>query len=1259
MASSDIGGVVAQFERMLRSCGVDINEGRAISVSVDRREFHKRLRQTLVTEKIAPAELADAAKIYFSKEAIRFENGLAVCDPAISSTVSSLWPARQNSVLCLLLSVPQIQRDLLKFVLDTLYERALGDENSASVTYGVIQALKWQDTINDPEALIQRIFELIADVPEEQQRQLVRALPEMLREEGSHATVAAHLCDLYENHSELSGAVLEALAALRVPSDVVVSVRKSVLSSIPQLDVEQLCPVLDFVLRNLPEADIPVFVNLLRSSEAIVLASQEPVDCNSHEPVDHTTASAQADALIQFVDKLRVGVMTHRALGECWLKMIEVNSAGACLKQIDVVFLFVCYRQLHQRHADATIRQAVKEACLTESVTSTVLKRHQSLLRRHLNNILEICDLLLRGPVISMHELASAIYRELFLYYDVHVQTEVIVALLTHAGSGSPAELHNALSCVHILCTKHVKKTAPFGFMLQVLLDQLGRMSLGQARLLFRSLAWLAYADADADIGLRDTLRIAARKQLINPNLKYKCVGMVATVAMVEAMLPKRSSTSANPSNLHNDSSLRSASVQMVIDIGRLSSVLDRSQKVGLPIEAMCPLFRLLRAAEIEIFSTDLQGINALLFARTLPDDFEDINLSVAPDKEQLLISLFHTINWNRELINSASELMSRDLRAQLVKTIRKQVNLINLAAQWLARLPEFVPPRVTFEDGVSAQSVHVRTAVKAKAGKGRKRKANEEETDDNAATKNSVPVEFASFRHFLRSLNQNFVYLLEEDFLPTERAFLLQELWSQLDASLGTEESQRVFLSPAALKKENTASRQPPEEMVRFLINFIPQLSSLLEALVDKMKVSSGHVHNSNDQDTYMDNSDSALSSDEILCLRLLFSIFNTLLSWRGFNEPRNAKVLRQALNMIALRVGSTQFRTQCDVVEFHRRVFGYFVELATSVADLETAAALLQLLLTVLDKTASNADANKRRLLGVAEEFLRRDWPRSNKDKSARIAKSAQTLMTVYIEETDDRLEKIAYLSETVFPELSGNARSTIFPIIARDTLTACYKTIASYFVRSVKAMCGAQADGQDRLTQWLRIAKTLRLLLDVVKISATNLNASCGLKTACETLDVFIKYGMAVAETSFKARTDEVLLLVKTLQQSTRVMQHTCSHFKTNAAKQIALARQVPTARRLLETFIFKIQALFSKFNCADALQVGQLRMRNLRGEEISNSKEEDDQTEDMEDAGDEESFNGDDDDDDDDDEQEQGGELNNLASRLNTTDESAEF
>ncbi|OQR73927.1 Fanconi anemia group D2 protein-like, partial [Tropilaelaps mercedesae] len=376
---------------------------------------------------------------------------------------------------------------------------------------------------------------------------------------------------------------------------------------------------------------------------------------------------------------------------------------------------------------------------------------------------------------------------------------------------------------------------------------------------------------------------------------------------------------------------------------------------------------------------------------------------------------------------------------------------------------------------------------------------------------------------------------------------------------------------------------------------------------------------------------------------------------------------VLRQALNMIALRVGSTQFRTQCDVVEFHRRVFGYFVELAVSVTDLETAAALLRLLLTVLDKTASNADANKCRLLDVAEGYLKRDWPRAGRDKTARIAKAAQassslldwhnTMLSVYIEESQDRLEKVAYLVEDVLPELHENAQSSIFPIIARETLTPCFKTAASYFVRNVKSMCGARAGGRDgsgdQLSQWLRVAKILKQLLDVVKIAANNHNASCGLKTACETLDVFVKYGVAVAEACFKTRTDEVLLLVKTLQQSTRVMQHTCTHFKNNAAKHIALARQVPTARRLLETFIFKMQGLFSRFNCSEAFQVGQLKMRNLRGEEITNEADED-QTADLDDGTVEDNV-----DDEDADEDDQPGELNDIANRLNTTDESAEF
>lgn len=161
--------------------------------------------------------------------------------------------------------------------------------------------------------------------------------------------------------------------------------------------------------------------------------------------------------------------------------------------------------------------------------------------------------------MVSVHEFASAVYKQLFLNYDAHVQTvsssvclfvfclfirlvcpqvafisalqhwrhrqanceksllvflrhtvcdsfslqDVIVSLLTHAGSGSPSELQNSLTCVESLCLEHAASTASYGFMLQSLVDQVPRLSLGQARTLFRSLSSLAYVAGDSDSGLR------------------------------------------------------------------------------------------------------------------------------------------------------------------------------------------------------------------------------------------------------------------------------------------------------------------------------------------------------------------------------------------------------------------------------------------------------------------------------------------------------------------------------------------------------------------------------------------------------------------------------------------------------------------------------------------------------------------------------------------------------------------------------------
>lgn len=72
--------------------------------------------------------------------------------------------------------------------------------------------------------LASRLFEIVEDFPLESQRQLIKALPDLLLDEESQTLASFKLCELYESRSELSGAVLEALGAIRVPEDQVADV---------------------------------------------------------------------------------------------------------------------------------------------------------------------------------------------------------------------------------------------------------------------------------------------------------------------------------------------------------------------------------------------------------------------------------------------------------------------------------------------------------------------------------------------------------------------------------------------------------------------------------------------------------------------------------------------------------------------------------------------------------------------------------------------------------------------------------------------------------------------------------------------------------------------------------------------------------------------------------------------------------------------------------------------------------------------------
>ena len=95
-----------------------------------------------------------------------------------------------------------------------------------------------------------------------------------------------------------------------------------------------------------------------------------------------------------------------------------------------------------------------------------------------------------------------------------------------------------------------------------------------------------------------------------------------------------------------------------------------------------------------------------------------------------------------------------------------------------------------------------------------------------------------------------------------------------------------------------------------------------------------------------------------------------------------------------------------------------------------------------------------------------------------------------------------------------------------------------------------------------------------------------------------------------------------LIKNLQMATRFLQTICSHSKIS--QDVSLANNVPLLKKSLEVLVFRVKAMLAANDCLDAFVLGNLKNRDLQGEEILSqaSIEEDDEGEEgeEEEAGD---------------------------------------
>ena len=116
-----------------------------------------------------------------------------------------------------------------------------------------------------------------------------------------------------------------------------------------------------------------------------------------------------------------------------------------------------------------------------------------------------------------------------------------------------------------------------------------------------------------------------------------------------------------------------------------------------------------------------------------------------------------------------------------------------------------------------------------------------------------------------------------------------------------------------------------------------------------------------------------------------------------------------------------------------------------------------------------------------------------------------------------------------------------------------------------------------------------------------------------------NIMILAGMPLVERLFKKKRLDCVDLIKSLQLATRYLQTVCSHSKIS--QDVSLSNSVPLLKKSMEVLVFRAKAMLAANDCLDAFVLGNLKNRDLQGDEILSqaSTEDDDEDGEEEEAG----------------------------------------
>ncbi|XP_041973620.1 Fanconi anemia group D2 protein [Aricia agestis] len=650
----------------------------------------------------------------------------------------------------------------------------------------------------------------------------------------------------------------------------------------------------------------------------------------------------------------------------------------------------------------------------------------------------------------------------------------------------------------------------------------------------------------------------------------------------------------------------------IAINIGGL--ILQEKDDVN--IFMLPPLFHAVQILHKKKYESDLSSIDALLGCPVVMPifDVDSIEDMSNPAVINILDCLVHCSNWFRELINAFASQSDLGLRSKIFLRIMHIHKIETIINQILLKINfKYTPPSylINFKGNIGEKSVP--KALNSKPANNKKKHNQDDsvlpETGRTQATQNnlrSIQNKIGVMDNaFFRSLDLSLLDLLNAELVGDNEAdtgltteilvFILQYVNSNLEKVLLSKIKRNNFLS----KEDNVEmyNSSKAEECARKVHDVLPKVVEHLKFVIAHLD---NHLHT---------NSQNELISYPpemhryVLCLEYIYNLFTIYFRWIGFKN-QNIALLKSSLRTI-FNVDNDNSVSLKDLVfavaKYVQKHEKYCVQISSAVA-------LLEFLNIIKDFSASSSTTVSKIQRELANNFLSQSWQTLDGilEKGLAFNQNLDIIAKVFFINNEVlSLKNISLLLVNEIEALkSRNNTLNTFKCINKANFPVIYRNLGTALQDVTKSRLNKGLTNNEHLELWKDVAIILRCMSEISKTLENRNNLTAFFKKTLPMIKLFISQGIPILELEFKSRTQEILEILKILQQTTRFLQSLCCHSRLK--KDTALMSKVPDMRQQLETLIYKVKAVLTANKCSEAFWMGNLKNKNIHGEIIASQE-----------------------------------------------------